>query len=576
MLSFSRPTPGARAQLLQESESQFQKSNESAYSADTIVPSRNSVTTSQRDSYVSDQSQDTIEYRRLSFEKRLFMSKVYIRSSKDTMIKELSRARIAFRRKDTATATDRTIKNWEAIRDQPAADSLPNPSYDVSVNTEERINSHTYSQSTARFFDESKVSHMTGMTFDEHIIWAYKQGDSLQVQRLIERGLDLHAVFEDAQYFGMKGIHVATMHGHINVIETLLAHGVTIEDEDASWFRRRPLHIAANSGKSAVARFLIRKGAQVDAQAYKGVQPIHEASRSGSITILDSLIVAGAAIDCSNWTGYQPIHWAAMSPKRSDVITYILEKGADIEAKTLDGYRPLHLACRSDPTNLRTLIALGAKIEYEDGSACPLEMAIIEDSKWAVWYLLNNGADPNRRNHAGNPVLHTLALYGWASPNSIEICQLLLEKGADVDLANNVGNRLLHCLAIRSPDSPADTVARAKVAKLALDQGADIDAINENGMSPLHLAILRGNRPLSKLLLERGARKLKSTVAVRANVQVTTLDDSYTPKYTVNIWRGLNNPEKQWRLSTQSFELSIDDDEGYSSMVCEALGDDRA
>ena len=53
ILTASRPTAQARTKMLQESEKQFQKSNESAYSIDPIVSSRSSISTSQRDSYVS-------------------------------------------------------------------------------------------------------------------------------------------------------------------------------------------------------------------------------------------------------------------------------------------------------------------------------------------------------------------------------------------------------------------------------------------------------------------------------------------------------------------------------------------
>ena len=152
----------------------------------------------------------------------------------------------------------------------------------------------------------------------------------------------------------------------------------------------------------------------------------------------------------------------------------------------------------------------------------------------------------------------------YLSSDRTEICQMLLDNSADVNL-------------VQSSEMTTNTMASKHLAELALDHGADIDATNKNGMSPLYLAILWGNRPLSKLLLRRGARKLKRTVAVRADVQVTTRSDSHAPMYTVSIWRSLKDSEERWRLSlsTQSFELSIDD-EGYSGMVCEALGDDRA
>lgn len=111
ILIMSSLTPQARAKLPEQSETQFQKSYESAYSVDSVVPSRMSVSTSQRDSYASGQSQYTIEYRPLSFEKRLFMSKVYMRNSKNVMIKELSEADLFSKRKDTATETDQTVTN---------------------------------------------------------------------------------------------------------------------------------------------------------------------------------------------------------------------------------------------------------------------------------------------------------------------------------------------------------------------------------------------------------------------------------------------------------------------------------
>ena len=134
ILTSPRPTAQARTKMLQESENQFQKSNESAYSIDSIVPSRTSISTSQRDSYASGQSQDSIEYRRLSFERRLFMSKVYMRNSRNVMIKELSKARMSFKGKHIATANDQTVMDWEAIRDRLESDSLLATSNEVSIN----------------------------------------------------------------------------------------------------------------------------------------------------------------------------------------------------------------------------------------------------------------------------------------------------------------------------------------------------------------------------------------------------------------------------------------------------------
>ena len=139
MLIFDRPTTQATARLLDESESQFQKSNESAHSVDTIVPSQMSILTSQRDSSTSIHSQATIRSRRLDFENRLFTSKVYMRNCKNLMIKELSKARTTFRRKDTATGADRDVVDWEAIRGQLEADSLLATNSEKSIGGSEAV-----------------------------------------------------------------------------------------------------------------------------------------------------------------------------------------------------------------------------------------------------------------------------------------------------------------------------------------------------------------------------------------------------------------------------------------------------
>ena len=274
-------------------------------------------------------------------------------------------------------------------------------------------------------------------------MWGCQRGHDLQVKILVDHGIDLHARCTQGQYSGMEGIHVAAMHGHIKIVETLLRCGAMIEEED-TLFRCRPLHFAARSGQSAMVQFLIENGAQIDARACDGRTALH------------------------------------------------------------------HLARIGDPTS-----------------------------------------------------------------KSIEICRLLLMSGADVNIADDFGDRMLHNLAVFSPNERTETLVAERLGTLVLDQGAEIDAKNKKGLSPLYLAIQSDNRPLSNLLLRSGARELKRTDAVRADVQVTSLLALQTPRYTVNIWRSLNNPKQRWGLSTQSFELSIDD-EGYFDMVCEALGDERA
>lgn len=74
--------------MLQESDEWFRKSNESAYSLGSIILSQQSSSTSQRYGFEST-NQGSLDYPSLSFENKLFMSKVYIRNSKKLIIEKI-------------------------------------------------------------------------------------------------------------------------------------------------------------------------------------------------------------------------------------------------------------------------------------------------------------------------------------------------------------------------------------------------------------------------------------------------------------------------------------------------------
>eukprot|EP00944_MAST-04C_sp_MAST-4C-sp1_P012559 g12559.t1 len=108
-----------------------------------------------------------------------------------------------------------------------------------------------------------------------------------------------------------------------------------------------------------------------------------------------------------------------------------------------------------------------------------------------VKLLLEQGADPNKKNKYGITPLHQAAREGHT-----EVCKLLLEKGADPNKAKNNGSTPLHWAAYDG---------HTEVAKLLLDKGADPNIANKWGLTPLHYAADKGHTEVVKLLLEKGA-----------------------------------------------------------------------
>lgn len=131
-LTPSSPTPKARATMLQESNDQFRKSNESAYSSGSIILSQQSSSTNQRYSFEST-SQESLEYRPLSFENKLFMSKVYIRNSKNLIAGKIH----GFRGWSKGKKRIQPLPSLEAIRNELDAETSILLSQDVPTKDEE-------------------------------------------------------------------------------------------------------------------------------------------------------------------------------------------------------------------------------------------------------------------------------------------------------------------------------------------------------------------------------------------------------------------------------------------------------
>lgn len=103
--------------------------------------------------------------------------------------------------------------------------------------------------------------------------------------------------------------------------------------------------------------------------------------------------------------------------------------------------------------------------------------------------LLNEGADPNKRNKYGVTPLVAASLRGW-----LDIAVVLLNKGADVNLKTSEGWSPLMC-AIRSD----------RLAEELMRRGADVNARNDAGQTVLTLAAAGSSDEIIVELLKRGA-----------------------------------------------------------------------
>ena len=169
-------------------------------------------------------------------------------------------------------------------------------------------------------------------------------------------------------------LHLASRHGHVEVVCFLLKLGVDVAAQDK--FGSIPLHYASNDGQVEIVRILIDRGADVKAVNANGRTPLHDASLNGHVEVVYMLIEHGADVTAQNQNESSPLHEALRSGK-VEVARILVERGADVTAREVGGLTPLHRASRQGQLEIaRVLIERGADIAARtDYGQTPLHLA---------------------------------------------------------------------------------------------------------------------------------------------------------------------------------------------------------
>jgi ankyrin repeat protein len=138
-----------------------------------------------------------------------------------------------------------------------------------------------------------------------------------------------------------------------------------------------------------------------------------------------------------------------------------------------------------------------------EGAMTPLSLAASKGQLRVARFLLDHGADINRRSSGSIAMVGMLQttdatpLHYAAASGHRAMVELLLERGAAVDARSKEGLTPLHLTANRGFQSVSEALLNGK---------ADVNAPDQQGRTPLHLAARFGHSALTTFLANNGAR----------------------------------------------------------------------
>lgn len=159
-----------------------------------------------------------------------------------------------------------------------------------------------------------------------------------QVQRYIDLVERFKETYSFPDYPGE--IFSAVKSGNLDKVESLVEIYPELANDTIVGLGT-PLHLAAKLGQKEIVKFLIAKGADVNAK-FSGLIRSYYDKKAGEITI-------------KKFVGYTPLHFA-IANNYKDIAELLIVHGAGVNAKTDDGDTPLDIAVREGHKEIAELL----------------------------------------------------------------------------------------------------------------------------------------------------------------------------------------------------------------------------
>ncbi|XP_064398066.1 ankyrin repeat domain-containing protein 27-like isoform X2 [Halichondria panicea] len=158
---------------------------------------------------------------------------------------------------------------------------------------------------------------------------------------------------------GQTPLHKASLLGHINMVDLLLAHGA-MPDVRARESQQTPLHLACQYNQQDVVLMLLEESASVNVQDVQGNSPLHFSCTNGHLDTALLLLARGADVTMSNVRGDSALHNAARW-NHAPIVQLLMLYGAQYKATNNEGKTPLDLT-KDEEVQKLVLMAISGEL----------------------------------------------------------------------------------------------------------------------------------------------------------------------------------------------------------------------
>ena len=257
--------------------------------------------------------------------------------------------------------------------------------------------------------DERRLLVKKKLRLQRDLLQAARVGDDLEVSLLLGEGAETDWTEENG---GMTALHIAAQYGHIRSAERLLEAGADIEARSDAFGDdwtvrtekdRTPLIWAATGRdclrmQERMCRFLLDKGANVNARNVSGRTPLQEAAMSVRYNIdpratLETLIKCGALVNAYDMEGWTALTEGAFYGQKG-MVELLLANGAQVDGKP----------GKDDP-------AIDTNPDLK-GKHCETPLVVCAHWSWneeLICLLLDKGGDMESKNGKGKTIAELAA-----------------------------------------------------------------------------------------------------------------------------------------------------------------------